>query len=198
MIFNAPEVLFWDGGVLRKFPYSSVLAQKGTAVTADFNGDTLPDWAVIADDGAGFKDFALFYQNEQGVLETGPTAVPPEGQRLDYDDDEHWVATLEGVFGLDSSQAWKRIVRHDPPIGYTLIGHFNVDDRLDILHVHIDTGVEAFAGLGSEEVIEATTNAPLPQPGMRVADLDNSGTDDVFSLQTTNNGSTLTVWLNRR
>ena len=198
VIFNAPEVLFWDAGVLRSFPYSSALAKQGTAVTADFNGDGLADWAVLADDGSGFKDFALFYRNEQGVLETGPTAVPPEGQRLEFDDNEYWVATLEGVFGLDDSQAWKRIIRHDPPIGYTLIGHFNGDDRLDVLHEHIETGVEAFAGLGSEEVIEVTTNAPLPKPGMRAADLDNSGTDDIFSLQATNDGYSLTVWLNQR
>ena len=198
VIFNAPNVLFWDSGVLRAFPYSSVLAAQGTAVNADFNGDTRSDWALIADDGTGFKDFAVFYRNEAGILETGPTGVPPEGQKLDYDQDEHWVATLDGVFGLESSQAWTRILRYDPPIGYTLIGHFNTDGHLDVLHEDINIGVDAYAGLGTEEVIAATTNAPLPQSGMLVADIDNSGTDDILWLQPEGSDYKLTLWLNQR
>ena len=198
VIFNAPNIIFWDGAVLRPFPYESVHAVQGVAIYLDFNDDGLKDWAVMSDDGMGFKDFAIFYTLPDGTLETGPTAVPPSGQRLDYDLDEHWVPTLDGIFVLDPSQAWESALRYDPPVGYTLIGHYNADDRLDVLHEHIQNGVEAFAGLGSAELMEATTNGPLPQSGMISKDIDGSGTDDILWLQPTNGGTSLSVWINQR
>ena len=198
VIFNAPEVLFWDGTVLRPFPYSSVHAAQGSAVHLDFNEDEIKDWAVISDDGTGFKDYAIFFTSSDGTLETGPTAVPPNGQRLEYDLDEHWVPTLDGVYGLDQSQAWEVVLRYELPVGYTLIGHYDTDEHLDILHEHIQNGVEAFAGLGSFEMNVATTNGPLPQPGMISADIDNSGTDDILWLQPTNGGTQLSIWVNQR
>jgi hypothetical protein len=195
VIFNSSQVLYWDE-ILRLFPFNSTYALKGEVLKVDFNGDTYLDWAILCDDGIAFKDFVVFYGTENGEVVPGPTQVPPSAQRLISDGNEHLIPASDGVYSLNSSQSWDSVLRYDPPIGYSMIGNFDTAPGMDLLHEHIENGVEAYANSGDGQFQIVTSNAPIPQLGMVISDIDGSGTDDIIWFEPLSDGEQLSVWMN--
>lgn len=195
VIFNHSQILYWDE-ILRLFPFTSTYALKGEVLKLDFNGDSLLDWAILCDDGIAFKDFVVFYGTESGEVVPGPTQVPPSAQRLISDGAEHLIPASDGIYSLNGSQSWDSVLRFDPPIGYSMIGNYDKDPGMDLLHEHIENGVEAYANSGDGQFRIVTSNAPTPQLGMVISDIDGSGTDDIIWFEPLSNGEQLSVWMN--